>query len=203
MIISVIGSQANSYAVGSVDRKGRFPIHDQIGYSYAVEKVPFRSQLFRSSNPIRASRRKGRLFQRDARIGLLDRKSFEAHRISHHPRKPTITPYNSSDAGLTALRTASAASASAAAAAAAAHSGSAWRPVLRPPAARTVIRWQQQQRVIDDLFATPLRLLCSLWGLSTSSKSSNATAATMKRMRAPRAPSEHFARGKVATKTCA
>ena len=39
MIISVIGSQANSYAVGSVDRKGRFPIHDQIGYSYAVEKV--------------------------------------------------------------------------------------------------------------------------------------------------------------------
>ena len=42
---------------------------------------------------------------------------FEAHRISHHPRKHTITPYNSYDAGLTAT---------AAAAAAAAHSGSAW-----------------------------------------------------------------------------
>ena len=39
-------------------------------------------------------------------------KVFEAHRISHQPRKHTITPYNSSDAGLTA--------------AAAAHSESAW-----------------------------------------------------------------------------
>ena len=67
--------QAISYEVGSVDRKGRFPIEDQIVYSYAVEKVPFRSQLFRPSNPIRASRRESRLFQRDARIGLLDRKS--------------------------------------------------------------------------------------------------------------------------------
>ena len=45
-------------------------------------------------------------------------KVFEAHRISHHPRKQTITPYNSSDAGLTAT--------AAAAAAAAAHSESAW-----------------------------------------------------------------------------
>ena len=44
------------------------------------------------------------------------KKVFEPHRISHHPRKHTITPYNSSDAGLTA----------AAAAAAAAHSESAW-----------------------------------------------------------------------------
>ena len=43
-------------------------------------------------------------------------KLFEAHRTSHHRRKHTITPYNSSDAGLTA-----------AAAAAATHSESAWR----------------------------------------------------------------------------
>ena len=43
-------------------------------------------------------------------------KVFEAHRTSHHRRKHTITPYNSSDAGLTA-----------AAAAAATHSESAWR----------------------------------------------------------------------------
>ena len=49
---------ANSYAVGSVDRKGRFPIGGQIGHSYTVEKMPFRSQLFRSSNPIRICRRK-------------------------------------------------------------------------------------------------------------------------------------------------
>ena len=42
-------------------------------------------------------------------------KVFEAHRTSHHRRKHTITPYNSSDAGLTA-----------AAAAAATHSESAW-----------------------------------------------------------------------------
>ena len=45
-------------------------------------------------------------------------KVFEAHRISHHPREHTITPYNSSDAGVTAT--------AAAAAAAAAHSESAW-----------------------------------------------------------------------------
>ena len=43
-------------------------------------------------------------------------KVFEAHRISHHPRKHTITPYNCSDAGLTAT----------AAAAAVAHNESAW-----------------------------------------------------------------------------
>ena len=56
--------------------KGRFPIEDRIVHSYAIEKVPSRSQLFRSSSPTRASRRKSRLFQRDARIRLLDRKSF-------------------------------------------------------------------------------------------------------------------------------
>ena len=54
-------------------------------------------------------------------------------------------------------------------------------------------------RVIDDLFTTPLLLLCSLWRLS---KRSNATTATMKWMRASRAPNEHTARGKGATKTC-
>ena len=79
--------KANSYEVGSVDRKGRLPSGDQIGHSYAIEKVLFRSQLFLSSSPIRTYRRKSRLFQRDARIGLLYRKSFEAHPISHHPQK--------------------------------------------------------------------------------------------------------------------
>ena len=79
-------------------------------------------------------------------------------------------------------------------------------PVLRPPAARIVIRWQQGVLSMTFFFATPLLLLllllllCSLWRFSTKS---NATTATMKRMRAPRAPNERFARGKGATKTCA
>ena len=58
-------------------------------------------------------------------------KLFEAHRISHQPRKHTITPYNSSDAGLTA------------ACCCCSHRVGVAHPVLRPPAARTVIRWQQ------------------------------------------------------------
>ena len=108
--------QANSYAVGSVDRKGRFPIEVQIVHSCAVEKVPFRSQFFRSSNPIRASRRKIDFFNGIHGSDCSIEKVFEAHRISHHPRKHTITPYNSSDAGLIAT--------AAAAAAAGAHSES-------------------------------------------------------------------------------
>ena len=89
----------------------------QKNWPYAVEKVPFRSQFFRSSNPIRASRRKIDFFNGIHGSDCSIEKVFEAHRISHHPRKHTITPYNSSDAGLTA--------AAAAAAAAAAHSESA------------------------------------------------------------------------------
>ena len=61
-------------------------------------------------------------------------KVFEAHRISRHPRKHTITPYNSSDAGLTA---AAAAAAAAVAAAAAAHIES----------ARHILFSARQQRV--------------------------------------------------------
>ena len=76
LMLRDVVAQANSYAVGSVDRKGRFPIGDEIGHSYAVEKVLFRSRFFRSSNPIRTSRLESRLFQRDAWIGLLDRKTF-------------------------------------------------------------------------------------------------------------------------------
>ena len=98
---------------GSVDRKGRFPIGDQIGHSYAVEKV------------------------------------FEAHRISHHPTRHTITPYNSSDAGLTATML---------------------LPLLllllltttrrgtscSPPASSAYRHPMAAVRVIDDLFAIPL-----------------------------------------------
>ena len=153
---------------------------------------------FRSSNPIPTSRRKSRVFQRDVRIGLLVRKVFEAHRISHHPTRNTITPYNSSDAGLTAtmlllllllLLTTT-------------RRGT----PCSPPASSAYRHPVAAVRVIDDLFfSTPLLpllllLLCSLWRLSTKS---NATVTTMKRMRAPRAPNERFARGKGRTKTCA
>ena len=69
-----------------------------VRYAHAVEKIDFFNGMPGSDCSIE--------------------KVFEAHRISHHPRKQTITPYNSSDAGLTAT--------AAAAAAAAAHSESAW-----------------------------------------------------------------------------
>ena len=85
-------------------------------------------------------------------------KHFEAHRISHHPTKHTNTPYNSSDAGLTAIvlllllllllptTTPRATSCS-------------------PPASSAYRHPMAAVRVIDDLFATPLLqqlLLCSL-----------------------------------------
>ena len=142
---------------------------------------------FRSSNPIRASRRKSRLFQRDARIGLLDRKTFGS---PPHPSPPQKTH----DHTLQQLRC--------------------WLDMLplllltasqrdtscSPPASSAYRHPMAAVRVIDDLFATPLLLLCSFWRLSTSP---NAKTMTMKGMRAPRAPNEHFARGTGATKTCA
>ena len=117
-------------------------------------------------------------------------KLFEAHRISHHPTKHTITPYNSSDAGLTATIL----------------------MLLLPATTRCGTSCSQPAssayrhpmavvRVIDDLFATPLLLLpCSLWRLSTKS---NTTTAAVKRMKTLRTPNERFARGKSAMNTCA
>ena len=117
---------------------------------------------------------------------------FEAHRISHHPRKHTIIPYISSDAGLTAtilllllLLTAT-------------RRGT----FCFPPASSAYRYAKAAVRVIDDPSATPLLqqvLLSSLWRLSTKP---DAITATMKRMRAPRAPNERLARGKGATRTC-
>ena len=74
----------------------------QIGHSYAVKKCLFDPNFFRSSNPIRTCRRESRLFQRDARNGLLYRVFLKPTPSLTTPRKHTITPYNSSDAGLTA-----------------------------------------------------------------------------------------------------
>ena len=90
-------------------------------------------------------------------------KVFEAHCIFHHPRKHTITPYNSSDAGLTAT-------AAVAAAAAAAHSES----------ARHILFSARQQRVpssdgssvLSMTFSQPRCCWCARVG-----DSSNATTA--------------------------
>ena len=114
-------------------------------------------------------------------------KLFEDHRISHHPTKHKITPYNSSDAGLTATLLLLLATT---------QCGTS----CSPPASSAYRHPMAAVRVIDDVFATPLLkhllLSCALFG------DSNATTATMKRMRASRAPKERFARGKGATKTC-
>ena len=166
--------------------KGDFRSETKPGVLTTQSKKCFRSQLFRSSNAIGASRRKSRHFEGMRGSDCSIEKVFEAHRISHHPTNHTITPYNSYDAGLTA-----------AAAAAAAHSGSAWH-ILFSARQQRVPSSMAAVRDIDYLFATPLLLLCSLWRLSTKFKS---TTATMKRTRAPHAPNEHFACGKGATKT--
>ena len=96
---------------------------------HTVKKSAFSIPTFsiEQSDPHTLS--KSRLFQRDARIGLLDRKSFRSppHLPPHLSplHKDTITPCNSSDAGMTATF-----AAAAAAAAAAAHSESAWHIVF-------------------------------------------------------------------------
>ena len=108
---------------------------------WGCERCDGLQKLFRSSNPIRASRRKGRLFRRDAC----------ADRIARSKRflKPTAfltTPQNTRSlhtAPTMAPILAWLATASAAAAVAAQTRVSVAHPILRPPAARTVIRWQQ------------------------------------------------------------
>ena len=62
-------------------------------------------------------------------------KLFEALCISHYPTKHTITPHNSSDAGLTATEYCCCCCCCS-------QRLDVAHPVLRPPAACTVIRWQ-------------------------------------------------------------
>ena len=73
-------------------RKSRFQI-EQIGFSYTVGQEHFRSQLFRSSDPIHASRRKTRVFLRDSWAKFLDRTNFWS---PLHPSKHTVKPHSSS-----------------------------------------------------------------------------------------------------------
>ena len=146
--------QANSYAVGSVD-KGDF--RSKTNSCILTEKVPFRSQFFRSSNPIPASRRENGLFQRAARIGLLDTKKFLKPTASL--TTPEITRSHPKTAPMLG-----------------------WLLLLLlllqltagqrvtscfPPASSAYRHSMAAVRVtsIDDLFATPLLPLCSLWRL--------------------------------------
>ena len=103
-------------------------------------KKPFRSQLFRSSNPIRASRRKRRSF--------FCLNPTESLTTPHNIRSHHTAAYNRSDAGLTATS-------------AAAHSESAYAAhlFLRPPVARTII--QSQHRVLPMTFLPTQLRLCS------------------------------------------
>ena len=103
-------------------------------YSYAVEKAPFRSQFFRSSNAAHPVE-KVDFFNGMRGWDRSIEKLFEALCISHYPTKHTITPHNSSDAGLTATEYCCCCCCS--------QRLDVAHPVLRPPAACTVIRWQQ------------------------------------------------------------
>ena len=80
-------------------------------------------------------------------------KVFDAHRISYHPTKHTITPYlyNSSDAGLTATG------------AAAAYSESAWHILFSARQQRVpVVRWKQC--VLSITFSQHRRCCCASFG---------------------------------------
>ena len=162
-----------------MDRKGRFPIEDDI-----EQKCLFDSN-FSIEQSDRHNPSKNYLFNGMRGSDCSTEKVFEAHRISRHLTEHTITAYNSSDAGLTAtvlllLLTTT-------------RRGT----YCSPPSSSAYRDPMAAMRVIDDLLLLLLLLLCSLWRLSTKSKSSTAT---MKRMGAPRAPNERFARGKSATK---
>ena len=125
-----------------MDRKGRFPIGDQIEHSYAVEKVPFRPRFcdraIRCAHPVE----KVDFFYGMRGSDYSIEKLFEAHRISHQPTKQTITPYNSSDAGLTATILLLATT----------RRGTS----CNPPASSAYRHPMAAVRVIDYLFAPPL-----------------------------------------------
>ena len=84
-----------------MDRQGRFPIGDQIGLTQSKKCLfdpIFFDRAIRSAHPVEEVDFFNGMRGSDCSI----EKVFEAHRISHHPTKHTITPYNSSHAGLTA-----------------------------------------------------------------------------------------------------
>ena len=122
-----------------MDPKGRFSIEDHIWRILTQsDKWPFDPNFFdraiRSAHPVEKDDFINGMRGSDCSI---KKKKLKPNRISHHPRKHTITPCNSSYAGLTST-------AAAAAAAAAAHSESAWHILFSALLEHVfVIRWQQ------------------------------------------------------------
>ena len=118
-------------------------------------------------------------------------KLFEAHCISHQPTKHTITPYNSSDAGLTAtvllllLLTTSRCATS-----------------CSSPASSSYRHPMTAVRVIDDHFATPLlqQLAAAVLSLATLDEDQRHNRGDEADEGPPCA--KLFARGKCATKAC-
>ena len=149
-----------------MDRKGRFAIEDQIVHSHAVEKVPFFDPNFfdrtmRSAHPVKNVDFFNGMRGSDCSIEKL----FQAHRISHHPTKHTITPYtpcNSSDrCWLDCYSTA----------AAAAHNDSAWH-ILFSARQQRVPSSEKHQFVLSMTFLQHCccsSCCCALFGYSRRS----------------------------------
>ena len=102
--------KANSYAVGSVNRKraisDRRPNRAFLRSRKSAFFDPnFFDRAIRSTHPVEKVDFFNGMHESDCPIETV----FEAHRISHRPRKHTIAPYNSSVAGLTATAAAAAA----------------------------------------------------------------------------------------------
>ena len=134
-------AEANFYAVGSVDQKGRFPIGDQIRHCYAVEKV-----LSIPTSPIEQSDPHMPSKKSTFSTGCADRVA-RSKKFSKPTASPTasLTTPQRHDHTLQQLRCwhdcyfccCCCCCCCCSQRVSVAH------PVLRPPAARTVIRWQQ------------------------------------------------------------
>ena len=115
--------------------KGRFSIEDHIVHSYAVEKMSFRSKIsdraIRSAHPVEKLDFFNGMRGSDCSI----KKVLEAHRISHHPTKHAITSHSNLQQLRCWLDCYCCCCCS--------QRVSVAHPVLRPPAARTAIRWRQ------------------------------------------------------------
>ena len=90
-----------------MDRKGRFQTKSSIltQSKRCLFNPNFFDRAIRSTHPVEKVDFFNGMHESDCPIETV----FEAHRISHRPRKHTIAPYNSSVAGLTATAAAAAA----------------------------------------------------------------------------------------------
>ena len=83
-------------------KKGGFRSETKSGTLTQSKKCLFDPNFFNRASRSSFPAEKVGVFNGMCRSDCWIEKVFEAHRISHHPTKHTITPYNSSDAGLTA-----------------------------------------------------------------------------------------------------